>query len=194
MVNSTECTVTSIQKRDTSVDYGVLDASKNNRTPSLSAEKIFEVKYSECYGDHYDIEELKNLAIFDILAYEILTEKQIKEIKKNMQKLNDLSFEEIDTRRTDAIVKNKTYTEPEYKIVSYYFLRNNKLNVIYRYKNENDAFIMKLNNSIEDSINEYNEKINKFKERNIQNAGVPKDWIMRVILLKQILKIENHNK
>ena len=72
----------------------VFDASKNNRVPSLAFKKLFEVKYSECYGDNNTIDELKNLAIFDILAYEMLTEKQLREIQKNIN-MSGKSFKEV---------------------------------------------------------------------------------------------------
>lgn len=173
----------------------IVDASKNNRVPSLAFEKIFEVKYSECYGDKHNIDELKSLAIFDILAYEILTEKQLKDIQKNVSKLNNLSLEEIDARRNESIMRNKRYIEPEYHLVNYYFLKNNKLNIIYKYKDEYDAFIMKTNNhSIEDSINEYINKIDKFKEEHSNNMPIPKEWFVRIDLLKQILKKEENKK
>lgn len=184
--------VTPIQKKESKSDKGVLDASKNNRAPSLSSEKLFEIKYGECYGNYYDLDELKNLAIFDILAYSILTTKQLNDIQKNMESLKKLSFEEIDSKRNEAIMKNKKYTEPEYKLVSYYFLKNNKLNVVYEHKNENDAFIMMLkNNNIEDTIQLYYDKIAKFREN---NSFTPRDWTIRISTLKQILKKINKNK
>ena len=186
MTNPNICTVTPIQKKENNLDHGVLDASKNNRAPALSSKKLFEVKYGECYGNHYDIDELKNLAIFDILAYNILTTKQLNDIQKNVEKLKELSFEEIDLKRNEAIMKNKKYTEPEYKLVSYHFLKNDKLNVVYEHKNENDAFIMMLeNNNIEDTINLYYDKIDKFREK---NSFTPRDWTIRISVLKQILK------
>ena len=82
--------------------------------------------------------------------------------------------------------ENKKYTEPEYKLVSYHFLKNDKLNVVYEHKNENDAFIMMLeNNNIEDTINLYYDKIDKFREK---NSFTPRDWTIRISVLKQILK------
>ncbi len=186
MTNPNTCAVTPIQKKESTPDSGVLDASKNNRTPSLSSEKLFEVKYGECYGNHYDIDELKDLAIFDILAYSMLTTKQLNDIQKNMASFKKLSFEEIDLKRNEAIKKNKKYTEPEYKLVSYHFLKNSKINVVYEHKNENDAFIMMLeNNSVEDTIKLYYDKIDKFREN---NSFTPRDWTIRVSTLKQILK------
>lgn len=186
MTNANKCTVTPIQKKESDIDKGVLDASKNNRAPALSSEKLFEVKYGECYGNHYDIDELKNLAIFDILAYSMLTTKQLNDIQKNMEKLNKLSFEEIDLKRNEAIMKNKEYTEPEYKLVSYHFLKNDKLNVVYEHKNEKDAFIMMLeNNSIEDTIKHYYNKVDEFRKK---NSFTPRDWTIRISVLKQILK------
>lgn len=184
MLNS--CTVTPIQKSKNSISGGVLDASKNNRTPTLSSDKLFEVKYSECYGNNFNIEELKKLAIFDILAYDLLTEKQLFYIQKNINSLNDLSFEDIDIKRNECIMKNKKYIDPEYKLISYHFLKNKKLNIVYENKNENDAFIMVLiNNSIEDTITHYTNKISKFKE---SNSFSPKDWTIRVSVLNQILE------
>lgn len=185
MTKLNSCAVTPIQKKER-LNNGVLDASKNNRTPSLSSEKLFEIKYGECYSNHYDIDELKDLAIFDILAYSMLTTKQLNDIQKNMEDLKKLSFEEIDSKRNEAIMKNKKYTEPEYKLVSYHFLKNNKINVVYEHKNENDAFIMMLeNNSIEDTIKHYYDKIDKFREN---NSFTPRDWTIRTSVLKQILK------
>lgn len=189
MSNSNDCTVTPIQKKENVIDYGVLDASKKNRAPLISPEKIFEVKYSECYGNSYSTEELKCLAIFDILAYDILTEKQLVEIQKNIDTLKNLSFEDIDKKRTEAIMKNKIYTEPEYKLTSYHFLKNNKLNAVYEHKGEYDAFIMQLkNNNIQDTIVEYNKKIKKFKE---EKSFSPRDWTVKKTILEQILKKEN---
>lgn len=189
-MNHKIASTTAILTKDENRDYGVLDASINNRAPSLSSEKIFEVKYSECYGNNLNIDELKNMAIFEILVFESLNEKQLTDIQKNIKNLQELSFEEIDSRRMCNIMRNKKYIEPEYKLISYYFLKNNKLNVVYECKNGNDAFTMMLkNNSIEDTINEYIEKIKKFKEN---NTFVPKDWTMRVSVLQQILKKETH--
>lgn len=186
MINPNSCTITPIQKKESNLDLGVLDASKNNRAISLSSEKLFEVKYGECYGNHYSIDELKDLAIFDILAYSILTTKQLNDIQKNMEDFRKLSFQEIDLKRNEAIMKNKKYTEPDYKLVSYHFLKNNKLNVVYQNKDENDAFIMMLeNNSIEDTLKLYYDKIDKFKEK---NSFTPRDWAIRTTVLKQILK------
>lgn len=183
MLNS--CTVTPIQKSTTSENSGVLDSSKNNRTPTLSSDKLFEVKYSECYGNNFNIDELKKLAIFDILAYDLLTEKQLVYIQKNIDTLNELSFEDIDMKRNECIMKNKRYIDPEYKLISYHFLKNKKLNIVYEHKNEYDAFIMILiNDSIEDTINHYNEKIAKFKET---NSFSPRDWTIRIAVLNQIL-------
>lgn len=189
MTNSNSCTITPIQKKESSLDLGVLDASKNNRAISLSSEKLFEVKYGECYGNHYSLDELKDLAIFDILAYNILTTKQLNDIKKNIEDFRKLSFQEIDLKRNEAVMKNKKYTESDYKLVSYHFLKNNKLNVVYQNKDEFDAFIMMLeNNNIEDTIKLYFDKIDKFKEK---NSFIPRDWTIRTTVLKQILKNTN---
>lgn len=189
MTNSNKSTVTPLLKKVESTDYGVLDASKNNRAPSLSSEKLFEVKYSECYGNNFDIDTLRGLAIFEILAFESLTEKQLNDIQKKMKDMQNLSFEEIDSKRNDSIIRNKQYTKPEYKLISYHFLKHNKLNVVYEHKDGNEAFTMMIkNNSIEDTIDEYRQKIEKFREKKSFN---PKDWTTRLILLKEILKKEN---
>lgn len=174
------------KKDDSSVDYGALDASKKNRVPSISPEKVFEVKYSDCYGNHYDLEELRRLAIFDILAYGMLSEKQLLEIQKTIDRFKDLSLEEIDEQRNEAIMKNKKYTDPEYKLISYHFLKNDKLNVVYSHKSEYNAFIMLLaNGSINETVTHYNNKIANFKKG---NSPAPKDWIIRISLLNQILQ------
>lgn len=185
MTNSSS---TLAEKQDNKIEYGALDASKNNRAPSASPEKMFLVKYSSCYGNSYSLEELKDLAIFDILAYETLTDKQIVHIQKNLKNLQDLSFEEIDSRRTKAVIKNKEYTEPKYKLVNYHFLKKSKINIVYSHNDELDAFIMELeNDSIEDTISKYNEKIKEFKKT---NSYTPRAWAMRVMVLKEILKLE----
>ena len=170
----------------------IFDASKNNRAPSLAFEKVFEVKYSECYGNNHNLNELKNLALFDILAYEMLTDKQLKEIQKNIQNLKNLSLEDIDSKRNKAIMKNKVYTKPEYALVNYYFLKNNKLNIIYQSNGEYDGFIIKSDDiSIDVLINKYKDKINSFIEKNGENSTIPREWTIRVDLLEQILEKEN---
>ena len=179
---------TLIKKDGNKIDYGALDASKNNRAPSTSPEKMFLVKYSDCYGNSYSLDELKDLAIFDILAYETLTDKQIAHIQKSLKNLQDLSLEEIDSRRTKAVIKNKEYTEPKYKLVNYHFLKNDKINIVYSHNDELDAFIMELeNNNIKETIAKYNQKIKEFKKT---NSYTPRAWAMRVMVLKEILKNE----
>lgn len=170
----------------------IIDASKGNRAKEMPYNLL--VDFGTLYSTNSQSEAKKILATELVLIREVenMSERKIKELKKNVTELINESDFTLKTEKIKTAEIIKTIWKPENELLQHHITDDMNLVLIYRknLKEGTKSLIIKLDNGLQEKIKEYESKILDIKKNGKKDTNGLK---LRLNLLKQVKKKEPKN-